>query len=46
MTSRSDFGRAMTGTNLKPNCAYFESKMLFRFFQHIFFKVLEKSKKL
>ena len=30
MTSRSDitcdFGRAMTGTNLKANCAYFESK--------------------
>ena len=30
MTSRSDitcyFGRAMTGTNLKPNFAYFESK--------------------
>ena len=26
MTSRSDFGRAMTGTNLKANCAYFEGK--------------------
>ena len=30
MTSRSDItcdlGRAMTGTNLKENCAYFESK--------------------
>ena len=40
MTSRSDitcdFGRAMTRTNLKANCAYFESKkkMLFTFFQH------------
>ena len=21
-----DFGRAMTGTNLKANCAYFESQ--------------------
>ena len=32
-----DFGRAMTETNLKANCAYFDSKkkkMLFRFFQH------------
>ena len=30
VTSRSDitcyFGRAMTGTNLKANCTYFESK--------------------
>ena len=39
MTSRHDitcdFGRAMTGTNLKANCAYFESqKMLSRFLQH------------
>ena len=46
MTSRSDitcdFGRAMTGTNLKANCAYFESKKNALYIFPALFKALSR----